>query len=220
MILLFLELGLSLVWLMCDDPTKASLAEWIVASPNQVWGEGKVWTLVTSPFLELRFISLLFQAFVIWTFVPMLERFWGTRRFLRYAAMVILAGTVVGTLAGLATGREVPIAGMDTLIFSSIVAYGVIYARQPVRFFGVLPLTGRQLMYGILGFLALFIILQQSWEEGAGFAAAIGLTALIVSQRFSPELAWQRWRRRRARRHLEVLEGGKKKKAEPPRYIN
>ena len=43
----------------------------------------------------------------------------------------------------------------------------MIYARQPVQFFGVLPLTGRQLMYGFIVFLLAFVLLQQKWEQGA-----------------------------------------------------
>jgi hypothetical protein len=42
-----------------------------------------------------------------------------------------------------------------------------------VQFFGVLPLTGRQLMYGYLAFLLLFVVLQQSGRRAA-FAAAMG----------------------------------------------
>ena len=35
-----------------------------------------------------------------------------------------------------------------------------------MQFFGVLPLTGRQLMYGFIGFLVLFIALQQALGAG------------------------------------------------------
>jgi membrane associated rhomboid family serine protease len=224
MILLFVSVGMSLVWLMSDPPTKLVIANWLAATPDHVWREGKVWTLVTSPLLEIRFVSLLLQTFILWTFLPTLERFWGTRRFLRFAAMTAIVGTAAGTALGLATGRQVPITGLDTVMFSGVVAYGVIYARQPVQFFGVLPMTGRQLMYGILAFLVLFVVLQQAWEEGAAYAAAIGLTALLVSKTWSPGIWWSRFRRRRARKHLDVLQGGRAGKPrdrdEPPRWIN
>jgi hypothetical protein len=42
----------------------------------------------------------------------------------------------------------VPTSGLNLLIYASIVAFGIAHARQPVQFFGVLPPTGRQLMYG------------------------------------------------------------------------
>jgi membrane associated rhomboid family serine protease len=209
MILLVLQVGLSLVWLFSDDAAKATLGTWFAPSPSTVFHEGKVWTLATGPLLEPRFISLVFQVALLVTLVPNLERFWGTARLLRFAAMTLLVGGLVGCLTGLLTGRDVPMLGYAPFTYASIVAFGLIYARQPVQFFGVLPMTGRQLMYGILGFLALLIVLNQEWESGAAFAAAIGLTFLIMSARYSPELAWQRWRRKRARHGMQAIAGGK-----------
>lgn len=223
--LLCAQLGVSLVFLALDDATKLRVFEWIGATPSHVWRDGKVWTLATGPLLELQFVSLCLSTFMLWTFLPTLERFWGTARFLRFAAMTTVVGAAAGTACGLATGREVPMAGLDAVIYSGLVAYGVIYARQPVQFFGRLPMTGRQLMFGILGFLALFIVLQGAWEDGASYVASIGFTLLLLDNRWSPELWWQRWRRRRARRHLEVMQGGRPGKPrgdrdEPPRWVN
>jgi membrane associated rhomboid family serine protease len=218
LILLFLQGGLSLVWLLADAATRAALSTWLSPSPSTVWEQGKVWTLFTGPLLEVRFMSLLLQSMVLWLFVPALERFWGTARFLRFAALTSVGGTIAGTLAGVLTGHDVAMAGLDPFIYASIVAFGIIYARQPVQFFGVLPMTGRQLMLGILAFLALFVLLQGLWEEGAAFAAAIGLTLLITSQRYSPELLWQRWRRKLRRSHLSVVPDAPRKK--PERWLN
>jgi membrane associated rhomboid family serine protease len=222
MILLFLQLGVSLVWLMLEAGQKLEVAGWVAATPSNVWRDGKVWTLVSGPLLEPSFVSLCLSTFMLWTFLPTLERFWGTARFLRFAAMTSIVGALAGTAMGLATGREVPITGLDGVIYAGIVAFGIIYARQPVNFFGRLPMTGRQLMYGILAFVTLFIVLQGAWEDGASYAASIGFTVLLLSKTHSPELWFARWRRRRARRHLDVVQGGraKDKRDEPPRWIN
>jgi hypothetical protein len=141
--------------------------------------------------------------------VPTLERFWGTGRFYRFVAITSLVGTIVGTLTAFALGQsDVAIYGLNPFIYASIVAFGIIYARQPVQFFGVLPLTGRQLMYGFIGFLILFVGLQQLWAQGAAFAAAMVTAALMTSKRWSPGLAWKRWRIQRARSKLTVMQGG------------
>ncbi len=205
LILLCAGVAVSLLRAMSDEATRASIDHWLAASPDALWRRGRVWTVITSPLLEPRFLSLLFQAFLLWSFMPTLERFWGTGRVLRFAAMTSVAGVLGGTLMGLATGREVPIFGLDPFVYAGIVAFGVIYARQPVQFFGVLPMTGRQLMFGILGFLVLFITLNGAWEEGVSFAAAIGLAAMLTSRRWNPELLLGRWRRARARAHLKVV---------------
>jgi membrane associated rhomboid family serine protease len=203
-----LQLGLSLVYLLCSEPARATLEQWVVASPSQVFDHGRVWTLVTSPLFEKDFLSLLFSLVLLWMFVPTLERFWGTARFYRFVAITSLAGTVFGVLAGQLLGRDFPIFGLSPFVFAAVVAFGVIYARQPVRFFGVLPLTGRQMMFGFIGFLVLFIALQGMWEKGASYAAAMVTAAIMTSKTWSPALALKRWRIARARAKLSVIEGG------------
>lgn len=205
-----IELGLSLVWLLSDVATRAQLAAWLVATPENVFERGRVWTLATGVFLELNFITLVLHVSMLWMFVPTLERFWGTPRFYRFVAITSLVGTVAGCLLGLALHHmDVPTSGLSPFIFSSIVAFGIVYARQPVQFFGVLPLTGRQLMYGFLAFLALWVIAQGAWENGAALAAAMLAAAIMTSKRWSPALAWKRWRIARARARLKVMSGGK-----------
>jgi membrane associated rhomboid family serine protease len=205
-----LELGLSLVWLLSDRATQALLADWLVATPANVFEHGRVWTLATSPFVQVNFIALLLHVAVLWMFVPTLERFWGTARFYRFVAITSLVGTTAGCAFGLITDEmTVPISGLDPFIYASIVAFGIIYARQPVQFFGVLPLTGRQLMYGILGFLAFSVVIQRHWAYGAAYGAAALAAALLISKRWNPGLAWKRWRIARARARLKVMTGGK-----------
>ena len=205
-----LELGLSLVWLLADLATRAQLSQWLEATPANVFQHGRVWTLATGVFLERDFIALILHITVLWMFVPTLERFWGTNRFYRFVAITSLVGTLAGCTFGLLIGAlNVPISGLNPFIYASIVAFGIVYARQPVQFFGVLPLTGRQLMYGFLAFLALFVVATKAWENGVAFGAAMLAAAIMTSKRWSPGLAWKRWRIARARARLKVMSGGK-----------
>ena len=216
LLLLCLEVGLSIVFNVSSPSVQALVVTWFVPTPSSVWHDWKVWTLLSGPLLQPSFFPLLFDALMLWLFVPTIERWWGTPRFLRFAAYTSVAGTVVGTLAGLLTGRDVPILGLQAFVTASIVAFGLLYARQPVRFFGALPMTGRQLMYGIVGFVVLFVVLSRDWVAGASYAASMGLAAALTSQRWDPAQTWKRWRLRRARRHLDVMSGGKRK----DRYMN
>ncbi len=210
LVIIGLEIGLSLIWLLSGPQARLKLAEYVAATPSNVFEHGRVWTLVTGIFLETQFIGLLLHGVVMWSFVPTLERFWGTARFYRFFAVTSLVGSVAGVAMGWVTGRDMPITGLDPFIYASIVAFGIVYARQPVQFFGVLPLTGRQLMYGFIGFLVLYIGLQQFWELGTAFAASMIAAAIMTSKRFSPGLVYRRWRIGRARAKLSVIDGGKK----------
>jgi membrane associated rhomboid family serine protease len=205
-----LELGLSLVYMLADNGTRSDLAHAVIASPSQIFEHARIWTLATTVFLQDKFITLLLHGVVMFMFVPTLERFWGTKRFYMFFAVTSLVGVAAGCGVGYLTGTDAPINGLDPFIYASIVAFGIVYARQPVQFFGVLPLTGRQLMYGFIGFLLLFVLLQRFWELGAAYGAAMIAAAVMTSKRWSPGLAWRRWQIRRARAKLSVIDGGSK----------
>lgn len=205
LVLLIAEVLLSLHFMLVGDERKLELARWLAASGYQVWHELRLWTLVTSPLVHDQFIGLIFHGFILWMFVPVLERWWGTRKFLLFALWTSLAGTVVGSLVGWLIGDGTPIMGLDPFIYACIVAFGVLYASQPVRFFGVLPMTGRQLMLGIIAVVTLLVVLGQRWVEGAAYAAAMGLGALLTSGRWNPRLWYLRWKHKRTRRHLRVV---------------
>lgn len=227
MILLFALVGVSLVYAMLEPEGKVRMAELLVPYTDAVWREGRVWTLVTGPFIELRLVSLVFQGLMIWMLLPALERWWGPRRFLLFVALTAVAGTIAGTLMGFVTAREVPIVGLDPTLFASAIAFGILYARQPIQFFGVLPMTGRQFMYGMIGLVAVFIVIGQDWEGGAAMGAAMLVAAALTSGRFDPIATWRRWRYERARAHLSVVPpppkdgGGKRKRSKTDeRYLN
>ena len=206
--LLAAELVLSIVGVFGGRSVSAWFAEWVIATPSNVFGHGRVWTLVTSPLVEPNFISLVLSVLVLWSFVPTLERFWGTPRFYRFVAVTSVIGSATGVVVGQLLGTGAPITGLSPFVYASIVAFGIIYARQPVRLAFAVEMTGRQLMWGFVGFVVLFVVLQQFWEAGASYAGGMISAAVITSKKWSPALAWKRWRVARLRAKLSVLEGG------------
>jgi membrane associated rhomboid family serine protease len=203
MYLLFVCVGLSFVYLLGGDDVRARMASWMVATGYQVWGELKLWQIATSPLVETSFISLLFQGFALWMFLPALERWWGMKRFLTFALVTSVVGVTVGTLVGVLLGGAaimVPVSGLDPFVFAGIVAYGILFASQPVQFFGVLPMTGRQLTWGIIAFVGLFIVLGRAWVDGAAMASAMITAWAMTSQRASPRLWLLKMKQRRMRR--------------------
>jgi membrane associated rhomboid family serine protease len=222
MIVLLLEVIASVVFLANEVDTRAQISEWVVASPASVFEHGRVWTLVTSSLLQPNFLALLLHGFVLWQFAPIMERFWGTPRFYRFTAITAVAGNLAGVLLGWALGRNVPIAGLDSFILALIVAFGITYGRQPVQFFGVLPLTGRQMMIGFLVLSLVVTLARQNWELGAAEAGACLAAVVLTSKNWNPGLRWKRWRIARARAKLAVLEGGRAipKKRDEQKYVN
>jgi membrane associated rhomboid family serine protease len=224
LILLFLQVGTSLVWLLSNRDVRADITAYTVATTDSVFREYKVWTLITSAILEDSFAGLILGALVLWWFVPTLERWWGIKRFLIFALVTSLAGTIFTTLAGLGTGNGAAhVTGYDPFVYAAIIAFGILYARQPVQFFGVLPMTGRQLMYGIIGFVTLFVLLGRQWELGAGYAASMVTGGLLAAGKWNPRLWWYKWRHNRVRKKLEVLDGGRarpRRTGSDDKYLN
>lgn len=225
MYLLFATVGVSLVFLISGEGAQADLASWLIATDESVWGGFRFWQLVTSPLLEPNLISLLFEGLMLWMFLPALERWWDTKRFLFFAAYTSIPAVLVGTLVGHLIGGQdlvkvggvaiagTPISGLDPFIFAGIAAYGVLFSKRKVQFFGVLPMTGKQLAIGISLFTLAFILIGQAWAEGAAMATAMIIAVLVTTGKLAPRLWWLKWRQKRIRSRLKVVDGDKK-------YIN
>src|SRR3954465_10890821 len=87
LVLVVLQIVVTLGYLVLDKPHQIQLERYAVLTPDNLFVHGRVWTLVTSPFLELNFVSLILSLLMLWMFVPTLERFWGTTRFYRFVAI-------------------------------------------------------------------------------------------------------------------------------------
>jgi membrane associated rhomboid family serine protease len=218
LLLLFALVATSLVFAMSADEGKARMMRWLAPFPDAVWQHGRVWTLVTGPFLEVGMLSLVFQSLMVWMFLPVLERWWGPRRFLLFVAVTALVGTIAGTLLGFATGSHsqtyadlpawaagIPILGLDSTLFAAAIAFGIIHARAPVQFFGVLPMTGRQFMWGMIAVMVAFLLIQQDWENGGANLAASAVGAGMASGAIDPIAWWRRRKYAKSRSHLSVV---------------
>lgn len=206
-IILIASVVASVAYMMCSLPTRAAILPWVAPTGTTVWRWGRVWTLLTGPLLEPRFLGLVMQAIVLVGFVSPLERHWGTARVLRFAGYMSLAGTIGGTLVGLALGHETMILGLDPFVYGTLVAFGVLFARQPVRFFGAVPMTAKQLAIGILTVLSLLVVIEGRWAYGGALASAVITALWLTSRRYNPRVLWKRLQLRRA--HLQLVKDPK-----------
>jgi membrane associated rhomboid family serine protease len=208
--LIVINLATFLLFTFSGQTAQGALAHWLVLTPRSLL-EGHVWKLVTTAFLYVDGFAFLLDMLVLWMFVPVLESSWGRRRFITFAAVTVLVANVVSVLVGLALGglwSRVAISGLTPFIYAAIVGYGVDFAEQQVRFFGVVPMKGRTLAIGIAAVVSLAIVMNGTWVQGAGYAAAMVTAFFWTSGRISPRLWLLRWRRARLKRRYTVLDGG------------
>jgi membrane associated rhomboid family serine protease len=170
--------------------------------PQQVL-HGAVWQLVTYALLHdpQNPVHLLFNMLMLWMFGGELERFWGSRAFLRYYAVTATGGGLCAALLGLASGAaHVATIGASGALFGLFVAFGTVFARRTVLFMLFFPMQARTMALILVG-LNLFYLLGQR-GGGVSHIAHLGgaLTGYIVLKR-----AWRlgdlyrelRWRIRR-----------------------
>ena len=198
----------SLAYLLTNQTIQSQIVRWAIATPNSVWGEYEFWKLLTSPLVEIEFISALLHAFMLWKFLPQLERWWGKKRFLLFALYTSLTGATVGTLVGYLVGSgDAIVAGLSPFVFAGIIAFGRVFSNQKVQFFAVVPLTGRQLTIGMAGLALVMLVFGKRWAHGAAMVSAMALAFLITEEKFSLKLWWLKRKQAKIRRKLKVVPG-------------
>ena len=210
------ELAAFIVVLFAGRAFQAQVLEWLVLTPAALL-QGHVWKLATTVLFPTSPITLIFDILILWFFMPFLERDWGTRRFVRFAAIVLLVGNLVSAAFGLLLGGGhllVPIAGITPFVYAAVIATGTEYAHQPIALFGVVNMKGKTLAIGIAVLVVAGMFIGRTWVQSAGYIAAMGAAWLLSTRHFTPRLWILKWRRDRLRRRYTVLDGGRGSKSE------
>jgi hypothetical protein len=207
----------ALVWLLGGRPVQAEMVRWLVLDPASL-ARGEVWKLVTTAFVNPDMLGLIFDVLLMWLFVPVLERWWGSKRFISFFFATTIVGNLVAALAGLVLGKDlVVIAGLNAFAYASIAAFGVLFANHPVALFGAIQMKGKTLALGMLAVAVVLTLVDKAWVWGAGALSAMALAYLMTTGRFTPNLWWLKLRRYWLKRRYRVIDGGKK---DPERWIN
>lgn len=198
-----------LLWVFSPPAFREQLVNALVLTPGALT-DLHLWKIFTTGLVSIDGLGYLLDVLMLWLFVPTLERWWGTRRFLTFVAATLVVGHLAAALVGLALGwTAAPIFGLGPFIWASIVAFGVLFAKQPVRLFGAVPISGKALAIGSVVLMALMVLIERQWLRGAGSFAAMALAWAMTSGRITPRRWLLLWRRARVQRRLGVIDGGK-----------
>jgi membrane associated rhomboid family serine protease len=203
-----IEVGMFLIYLFGGASTRAGFVDWLGVTGRTTILHGRVWTIFTASLFNVSGMAFFFDMLMLWLFVPVLENWWGEKRFIVFLIATSAVGNAVSALVGLGLAPDHLVVGLSPFVYATIVAYGVLFANQPVQLFGVLPIRGRQLAIGTVCFVALFVLIEQAWVDGAGFFSAMALAYLMTSGVWTPQLWWLKWRHARLRKRYTVIQGG------------
>lgn len=170
-----------------------------------------LYQLFTYMFLHGGITHLLFNMLTLWMFGTMLERDWGTRRFLKYYFLCGVAAGVCVLVANIAVGDwQTPTIGASGAIFGVLVAFGVLYPNQTVLMGFLFPIKAK---YMVMIYAAIELLLTFGPNTGVSTVAHLGGMAFgyLYLKRRMPSVAlpdvrgaWRQWRLSRAKRKFQV----------------
>jgi membrane associated rhomboid family serine protease len=158
---------------------------------------GEVWRLVSSGLLTdpTSFADLIFTLLGLYFLAPDLERRWGDLRLVCFLLGSILAGNLLVIAVALlapasalaARFHQPEVFGASAAISAIAVAWARDNANLTVRLFFVVPVRGKWLLWGVIGFAVLHLIFPTVLPEGV--VAPFGGIAVGLLFGGSPSLA-------------------------------
>lgn len=151
------------------------------------YGLFKLWTYFSYAFVHSLqdIFHLLFNMLVLFFFGPNLEQRWGAKRFILFYLMGALGGALLFVAFELLSGGSHRLLGASGAVLALIIAWGMIYPKLPIYFFGILPMQGKHLILVTVGVEILMAVSQSPISSAAHFGG-MGMGALIISGYWRP----------------------------------
>jgi membrane associated rhomboid family serine protease len=133
---------------------------WFGASVRTTFIHGRVWQIVTFAFVTSGLFNIVFQLLTLWMFGTRLEMRWGTKRFIRFMA-IVAAGTLATHLLFTAilggVYWDVPLFGMAGVLFGLLGAYAYYWPDDQIYVYAVFPMKVKYwaLVLGLMMFATL-----------------------------------------------------------------
>lgn len=138
----------------------------------------QIWRFVSYEFLHLNFFHILFNMIALYFFGPLLEQWWGSRRFLAFYILCGVGGAVLMLLLSFVPGLlgvtpQTPMVGASGSIFGILVGAAVLFPRMRVMLLlPPVPMSMRTLALIFLGIAVLSILVGA--RNAGGEAAHLG----------------------------------------------
>jgi membrane associated rhomboid family serine protease len=184
--------------------------------PARVTHDFMIWQFATYMFLHADIMHIFFNMLTLFMFGNDLERYWGTRRFLRYYFITGVGGGVLSWLV--AMDSIAAIIGASGAIYGLLLAYGLLYPNRIVFLNFLLPIKVKWLVAILAGINLLSCITGD--QPGIAYMAHLGglLIGLVYLKGPETLVRLQTYRNNRRREELkkqfEVYYGELRRKME------
>ncbi len=145
---------------------------------------GHIYQLITYPFMETQFMSMLFNCLLVWMIGSDLEAQWGQRVYLRFLGMIVLTVGIIFSLVTFlffygTTMYGSPLHGLNGINFALLVAYATLFPQRQMSLMMIFPVQAKVfcwILVGIEAYMAIFSSFMTSWAH----LLAMGLSYLII----------------------------------------
>lgn len=197
----------------------ASPSYWGNFNVNQAILHGQIWRFITYQFLHAGFFHIFFNMIVLFFFGPMMEQWWGSKRFLAFYLLCGMAGAVVFSfmvwlapdfvlnLRNVPYASEVPLIGASGALFGVLVGCALAYPKMQVLLI-VIPMSMRTMALIFLGLAVLSVVARGADAGGnvchlGGAALGLGLMKLPHTLDWADHISTQRFRVRHQRNQYQ-----------------
>ena len=200
-----------------------SLISFLGLSSNGLF-HGLIYQLLTYPFVEVNFMSFLFNSLVVWFIGSELERQWGQKIYLRFLLLSVLGVGLVYALVNLMFFFGTPVYfqslhGLTGINFALLVAYAMLYPDRQMSMMMIFPMKARTfclILAGIEAYMTIFTSFTTSWAH----LLAMGIAFVIIHFQTNPLIkkalnaTWKPSPKKK-KGHLYVVKDEEQK---PPKY--
>ncbi|MDZ7289953.1 MAG: rhomboid family intramembrane serine protease [candidate division KSB1 bacterium] len=171
---------------------------WLELRPDWVVHKFTVWQLVTYMFLhDVRSIfHILMNMLFLWMFGTELERYWGTRDFIRYYLICGIGAGLVHIVVSIffTNTAAVPVIGASGAIYGLLMAFGILFPNRVITFllFLVLPVNIKVKYFVIASILFSLYFGLTATDGGVAHFAHLGgmLVGFLYLKHIKPSLRW------------------------------
>jgi len=183
-------------------------------TPYLVLSKLFLWQIVTYLFLHGSFGHLFWNMVPLWMFGCELERYWGSKEFLKF---FLITGVGAGVLAILfQQDPRVPTIGASGSIYGILMAFGIMFPERLIYLYFLFPVKVKYFV-AVIGGLAFLSAWNSSSDDPIAHFAHLGgmvFGFLYMKGLLSPSGVRQvyfRWKLKRMRKRFKVYDGEKRK---------
>ena len=157
------------------DPLASFFFHWFSVYPATVLTSLQIWRLVTYQFLHDGIWHIFGNMLILFFFGPMLERFWGSRKFLTFYLICGAIGGLLYPFLVLVGWLDVAyLVGASGSILGMLAAGAILFPNMMIYILGIIPIKLRVIAIIIVAISIIILLRPDKVGNAGGQAAHLG----------------------------------------------